>query len=63
MLYLLKSLYQDKQQSPKSRMLRNRAYDANPENPDVQFGWDWIEFWSNEPDEALNFGVAAFMNG
>ena len=28
MLYLLKSLYQDKQQSPKSRMLRKKAYDA-----------------------------------
>ena len=60
MLYLLKSLYQDKQQSPKSRMLRKRAYDANPENPDVQFWLGLDHFWSNEPDEALELWSRCF---
>ena len=48
MLYLLKSLYQNQQQSPKSRLLR-KAYDANSENPDVQFWLGLDYFWSNEP--------------
>jgi tetratricopeptide (TPR) repeat protein len=53
MLYLLKSLYQDKQHSPKSRLLRKKAYDADAENPDVQFWLGLDYFWSNEPVEAL----------
>ena len=53
MLYLLKSLYQNQQQSPKSRLLRKKAYDANSENPDVQFWLGLDYFWSNEPLEAM----------
>ena len=34
-------------------MLRKKAYDANPENPDVQFWLGVDYFWSNEPEEAM----------
>ena len=60
MLYLLKSLYQDKQQSPKSRLLRKRAYDADPKNSDIQFWFGLDHFWSNEPMEALSLWSKCF---
>ena len=61
MLYLLKSLYQDKQQSPKSRLLRKKAYDADADNPDVQFWLGLDHFWSNEPSEALELWSRCFQ--
>jgi tetratricopeptide (TPR) repeat protein len=53
MLFLLQSLYQDKQQSPKSRLLRRRAYEADPDNAAVQFWLGLDYFWANEPLEAM----------
>ena len=61
LMYLLQSLFQENQSSPKSRLLRKKAYESTSSNPEVRFWLGLDYFWMNEPKEALTLWQGCFL--
>ena len=61
LLFLLQSLYQENQNSPKARLLRKKAYDIDKDNSNIQFWLGLDYFWGNQPKEAMTLWGACLI--